>query len=58
MNDSEMLKTFNCGIGMIIIINKKDLSVTHSILKSEKQVYKIMGQIIKKPAKSKIIYVD
>tara|TARA_B100001109_G_scaffold79804_2_gene65267 strand:- start:19515 stop:20555 length:1041 start_codon:yes stop_codon:yes gene_type:complete len=58
INDDEMLKTFNCGIGMIMIINKKYLTATHSIFKSNKQTYKIIGQIINKPNKSNIVYVD
>ena len=31
INDEELLKTFNCGIGMIVIINKKELSNVHKI---------------------------
>jgi phosphoribosylformylglycinamidine cyclo-ligase len=58
INDEEMLKTFNCGIGMVVIINKKYLSKAHNLLNINKEKYKVLGQIIKKPENSKIIYVD
>ena len=58
MNDKELLGTFNCGIGMALIIDKKYLSKAHLILKKNKTSYKIIGQVIKKPSDSKIIYVD
>ena len=58
INDKELLKTFNCGIGMAVIIDKKYLSKAHLILKNNKMPYKIIGQVIKKPNDSKMIYVD
>ena len=58
INDKELLKTFNCGIGMSVIIDKKYLSKAHLILKNDKMPYKIIGQVIKKPSDSKMIYVD
>jgi phosphoribosylformylglycinamidine cyclo-ligase len=58
MDDEEMLKTFNCGIGMVVIINEKYLSKAHKLLNINKEKYKVLGQIIKKPKNSKIIYVD
>tara|TARA_Y100000389_G_scaffold143411_1_gene141651 strand:+ start:1235 stop:2275 length:1041 start_codon:yes stop_codon:yes gene_type:complete len=58
INDEEMLKTFNCGIGMSIIINKRYLTKVHRILTDNRCSYKVMGQIIKKPNNTKIIYVD
>ena len=58
INDEEMLKTFNCGVGMAVIINKKHLSQAHNILSKNKEAYKIIGHIIRKPKNSKIIYVD
>ena len=58
INDKELLKTFNCGIGMSVIIDKKYLSKAHLILKNNKMPYKIIGQVIKKPSDSKMIYVD
>jgi phosphoribosylformylglycinamidine cyclo-ligase len=58
INNEELLKTFNCGIGMSVIIDKKYLSKAHLILKKNKMPYKIIGQVIKKPSDSKMIYVD
>ena len=58
INDLEMLQTFNCGIGMIVIVDEKNISKTDKVLKKNRQPYKIIGQIINKPFKEKIIYVD
>jgi phosphoribosylformylglycinamidine cyclo-ligase len=58
INDKELLRTFNCGIGMAVIVDKKYLSKAHLILKKHKTSYKIIGQVIRKPSDSKIIYVD
>lgn len=43
---------------MVVIINKKYLSTAHNLLNINKEKYKVLGQIIKKPENSKIIYVD
>jgi len=50
-----MLKTFNCGLGMILIVNKNDTNKLFKI--SEKLKYKpiIIGNIEKTNSKS-IIY--
>ena len=53
-----MLQTFNCGIGMAVIIDEKNVSKADKIFKKNKQSYKIIDQIIHKPFKEKIIYVD
>ena len=42
-----MLKTFNCGIGMILIISKKDLEEFIAYSKKVKQPIKIIGKITK-----------
>ncbi len=40
-----MLKTFNCGIGMILIIKRKDLESFSSFSKKINQPIKVLGKI-------------
>ena len=47
LNDREMLSTFNCGIGMALIISKKDLRKVQKFFESKKEEFFIIGQIIK-----------
>tara|TARA_B100000927_G_scaffold207462_1_gene168511 strand:- start:1005 stop:2033 length:1029 start_codon:yes stop_codon:yes gene_type:complete len=55
LNDHEMLSTFNCGIGMIIIIDKKNKdSITKDLKKMNYKIFEI-GSIIK-GSQSKVIY--
>ena len=41
IKDSEMLKTFNCGVGFCIIVNKKKIKRVKRIFKKEYQPYEI-----------------
>ena len=51
-----MLRTFNCGYGMVIIIDKKNLSRVRKIVKKYKFKSDIIGTVdIKKSAKEKSI---
>ena len=56
VSQNEMLRTFNCGYGMVIIIDKKNLSRVRKVIKKYKFKSDIIGNIdIKKSAKEKSI---
>ena len=50
-----MLKTFNCGIGLILIISKNNKEKVLSHLKKNKCNFWIMGQITEKKNYNPII---
>ena len=52
ISDSEMLKTFNCGVGFCLITNKKNIKKIKKIFSSEYQPYQI-GFISKERSKIK-----
>ena len=45
LDKEEMLKTFNCGIGMVLIINKDDIDIFTKIFSKTKYKPKIIGYI-------------
>ena len=53
ISDKEMLKTFNCGVGFCIIIDKKDLKRIKRYFKKEYQPY-VIGEIISGKNKVKL----
>ena len=52
INDSEMLKTFNCGVGFCLIINKKNIKKIKKHFSKKFQPY-VIGKISKNSAKVK-----
>jgi len=56
LNKQEMLKTFNCGIGMVLIINKEDINTLEKIFNKTKYKPKIIGYIDNRNNKNNIVY--
>ncbi|MEC9205952.1 MAG: phosphoribosylformylglycinamidine cyclo-ligase [Pseudomonadota bacterium] len=57
LNTKELLKILNCGIGMIIIIDKKEILKTKNLLRELNCQYRVIGYITKSINKQKISYV-
>ena len=47
IEESEMLRTFNCGIGMIIAVKEKDIDAASSLLNSMNLTNKVLGEVSK-----------
>ena len=56
LTDDDMLKTFNCGLGMIIIIDKKDELKVHNIIKKNGFRSYTIGKVIKRMKNQSICY--
>ena len=54
IKDSEMLKTFNCGVGFCLITNKRNVNKIKKIFSKEYQPYQI-GFISKGKSKIKTL---
>jgi len=53
-----MLKVFNCGIGMILIVNKKDSEEIMHELKKIKLTSFLIGKITNKPGSPAVTYLN
>ena len=54
ISEKEMLKTFNCGIGMILILKKKHKVQVENFFKKQKINFHMLGRIKKSKTKRKI----
>ena len=57
IDEEEMLKTLNCGIGMILVINQRDVKKISKFLEKKNEDFYIIGEIVESQTDSpKIIY--
>ena len=47
MNDQEMLSTFNCGIGMAVIVPEHCVDEAVTLLMSEGETASVIGEVVK-----------
>jgi len=55
VNSAEMIKTFNCGVGFVIISKEKNLDKIKSLFSKKFQPY-VIGKIIRKVNKNSIFF--
>ena len=58
IDNTEMLRVFNCGVGMILIVKRNDADLIVNELKKIKLNSSIIGDIINKSGKSIVTYLN
>ncbi|MBI1911591.1 MAG: phosphoribosylformylglycinamidine cyclo-ligase [Deltaproteobacteria bacterium] len=58
IDELEMLRTFNCGVGLILIVRAKDEKAVLKKLKEYKEKPFVIGEIAPKKGKDSVEYID
>ncbi|MFW6076662.1 MAG: phosphoribosylformylglycinamidine cyclo-ligase [Hyphomicrobiales bacterium] len=56
ISQAEMLRTFNCGIGMVAVVAEKQADDIMLTLAGEGETVTRLGRIIERPAKAAVVY--
>lgn len=56
ISDTDMLTTFNCGIGMVVCVAAEHVAETLSILNVAGEVATVIGEVTSGSGKSKVVY--
>lgn len=57
LTEKEMLKTFNCGYGMVLVVSSEDSEKVFKSLKALRQKYKIIGKVKRTYDKSETLII-
>ena len=53
----EMLRTYNCGIGMIAVVPKSAVKQAQAVLKRHKEKFYVIGEVVKRrPGGEQVVY--
>jgi phosphoribosylformylglycinamidine cyclo-ligase len=55
LNIEEMYRTFNCGIGFVVIVDSSDVSITREILEANGEEVTQLGQIEKRGSNENLV---
>lgn len=58
IENHELARTFNCGIGMVLVASKKSASIIIEILKSEGEAVFTLGQVVSSVNGSERVQID
>jgi phosphoribosylformylglycinamidine cyclo-ligase len=56
ISQNEMLRTFNCGIGMIVIVSEKDSDAVMRAFTSSGENVVVLGTVIKGSGRERVVY--
>ncbi|MFN8770258.1 MAG: phosphoribosylformylglycinamidine cyclo-ligase [Neisseriaceae bacterium] len=56
LNNLEMLETFNCGIGYVVIVDKNDESLVSNVFKEHNLCTHVIGRIVER-SNNQVIYI-
>jgi phosphoribosylaminoimidazole synthetase len=58
VRESEMLRTFNCGIGMIVVVSSRDANATAATLRKAGETVTELGRLVaRKPSEPRVQYL-
>ena len=56
--DQEMYRTFNCGIGMVVIVEKSELNATLKLLSEQGETTFVIGEVEKSDADEQVLITN